>query len=360
MSSVPISFPILQMKLAKKNSLAETSNTSKKRSFGRRIQFDAARVAIGKKVFSHQCTLQIQPGSVHPYLRISYIRDGASSTSKKEVHTIHDESIKELRYFLAEQDEETEEEDTLRATASSGGDGLSFLAMRIAPTKENGLKTFSSAYLQNCDEDDNDKRYVVIELRSDDDFIAALDEKLRGHATFGGYFTEQSRLDRNQAKKYSSALIKDDRKDRQNRASMPGKRKTRSSTRTATAKSELSQNKIHLFFPFDAEEKIFEDACKNLQELRGKVPFDSEDGLKWEAPVLRKGRGEDSSLASHSAAAAASAFEDDGEGGFSSTSSAPSKTSTRTHFMTIRQDEMERLEQGEFLNDTLIDFFMRW
>jgi len=346
-----------EMKLAKKNSLAETSN--KKRSFGRRIQFDAARVAIGKKVFSHQCMLQIQPGSVHPYLRISYIRDGASSTSKKGVHTIHDESIKELRYFLAEQDEETEEEDTLRATASSGGDGLSFLAMRIAPTKENGLKTFSSAYLQNCDEDDNDKRYVVIELRSDDDFIAALDEKLRGHATFGGYFTEQSRLDRNQAKKYSSALIEDDRKDRQNRASMPGKRKTRSSTSTATAKSESSENKIHLVFPFDAEEEIFEDACKNLQELGGKVPVDSEDGLKWEAPVLRKGHDEDSFLASHSAAAAASASEDDGEGGFSSTSSAPSK-STRTHFMTIRQDEMERLEQGEFLNDTLIDFFMRW
>ena len=341
------------MKLVKNNSLTETSN--EKRSFGRRMEFDAARVAIGKKVFSRQCLLQIQAGSVHSYLRISYYRDEASS--KKVVHTIHVESIKELRYFLADQNKE---EGSLQATSSSGGNDPSFLAMRIAPTKENGLKTYTNEYLQNCDEDDNDKRYVVVELRSDDEFIAALDEKLRGHSTFGGYFTEPSRLDRNQAKKYSSALIKDDRKDRQNRASMPGKRKTRSSTRTATAKSELSQNKIHLFFPFDAEEKIFEDACKNLQELRGKVPFDSEDGLKWEAPVLRKGRGEDSSLASHSAAAAASAFEDDGEGGFSSTSSAPSKTSTRTHFMTIRQDEMERLEQGKFLNGALINFFMRW
>ena len=126
------------------------------------------------------------------------------------------------------------------------------------------------------------------------------------------------------------------------------------------ARVAIAANKIHLVFPFDAEEEIFEDACKNLQELGGKVPVDSEDGLKWEAPVLRKGHDEDSFLASHSAAAAASASEDDGEGGFSSTSSAPSKASTRTHFMTIRQDEMERLEQGEFLNDTLIDFFMRW
>ena len=124
--------------------------------------------------------------------------------------------------------------------------------------------------------------------------------------------------------------------------------------------TDNAENKIHLVFPFVAEEKTFEDACKNLQELGGKVPVDSEDGLKWEAPVLRKGHGEDSSLASHSAAAAASASEDDGEGGFSSTSSAPSKTSTRTHFMTIRQDEMERLEQGKFLNGALINFFMRW
>eukprot|EP00563_Minutocellus_polymorphus_P004411 CAMPEP_0181044106 /NCGR_PEP_ID=MMETSP1070-20121207/13080_1 /TAXON_ID=265543 /ORGANISM="Minutocellus polymorphus, Strain NH13" /LENGTH=1161 /DNA_ID=CAMNT_0023122511 /DNA_START=127 /DNA_END=3612 /DNA_ORIENTATION=+ len=346
------------MKLAKQNSLTETSN--KKRNFGRRIEFDAARVAVGKKVFSHQCKLQIQLGSAQPFLRISYVRDGASSSSKKVVHTIHDESIEELRYFLAEQDEEEEGEDSLQATASSGGDGLSFLAMRITPTKKNGLKTFSSAYLQNCDEDDSDKRYVVIELRSDDDFIAALDEKLRGHSIFGGYFTEESRLDQNQAKKYSSALIEDDRKDRQNRASMPGKRKTRSSTRAAAAKSESSENKIHLVFPFDAEEEIFEEACKNLQELGGKVPVASEEGLNWEGPVPRSGHDEHLSSVSRSAGAAASASEEDGEGGFSSTASAPSKASTRTHFMTIRQDEMERLEQGEFLNDTLIDFFMRW
>ena len=109
--------------------------------------------------------------------------------------------------------------------------------------------------------------------------------------------------------------------------------------------TDNAENKIHLVFPFVAEEKTFEDACKNLQELGGKVPVDSEDGLKW--------------------GAALSTSKDDGDGGFSSAASAPLKSgppisSTRTHFMTIRQDEMERLEQGELLNDTLIDFFMRW
>ena len=118
-----------------------------------------------------------------------------------------------------------------------------------------------------------------------------------------------------------------------------------SAARAATVKSESSVNKIRLVFPFDAEKKTFEDACRDLRELGGKVPVVLEDGLKWGAAI--------------------STSEDDGDGGFSSAASAPLKSappisSTRTHFMTIREYEMKRLEQGEFLNDTLIDFFMRW
>ena len=37
-----------------------------------------------------------------------------------------------------------------------------------------------------------------------------------------------------------------------------------------------------------------------------------------------------------------------------------SKGSSRTHYITIRQDDKERLCPGEFLNDSLVDFWMRW
>ena len=345
---------VLQLEQAKQNSLNESSSAP--RAIGSRLYFDAARVAIGKKVFSHQCKFHIQLGSSNPFLRVSYTRDdGATDKSKEQVHTILDGSIRELRYFLAEQDEDSDGEKSMRDTSGSVGDGLSFLAMRIVPTEKNGLQKFSSSYLQNCDEDEDDKRYVVVELRSDDVFTVALDEKLRRHPVFGGYFSEESRLDRDQAKKYSGALIEDDLKDKKKRASMPGKRKTRSSSRAAKAKSD-SDDKIHLVYPFDAEEDFLENACKDLHELKGMLPVVEDGRFHWTEPA----NSEKSSSYSSSAAAAASTSDDNGEGASANVASAPPKATARTHYLTIRQDEMERLEPGEFLNDTLIDFFMRW
>jgi Ulp1 family protease len=32
----------------------------------------------------------------------------------------------------------------------------------------------------------------------------------------------------------------------------------------------------------------------------------------------------------------------------------------RTHYLSITREDYQRLEPGEFLNDTLIDFFMKW
>ena len=34
--------------------------------------------------------------------------------------------------------------------------------------------------------------------------------------------------------------------------------------------------------------------------------------------------------------------------------------SSRMHYVTIRDEDIERLCPGQFLNDTLVDFFMRW
>jgi hypothetical protein len=39
---------------------------------------------------------------------------------------------------------------------------------------------------------------------------------------------------------------------------------------------------------------------------------------------------------------------------------AETKTRGRAHFLTVRVEDYERLEPGEFLNDTLIDFWMQW
>jgi Ulp1 family protease len=34
--------------------------------------------------------------------------------------------------------------------------------------------------------------------------------------------------------------------------------------------------------------------------------------------------------------------------------------SLRSHYLTIRENEMAKLEPGQLLNDTLVDFWMSW
>jgi Ulp1 family protease len=36
------------------------------------------------------------------------------------------------------------------------------------------------------------------------------------------------------------------------------------------------------------------------------------------------------------------------------------KRKSRGHFLTIREEDLSRLSPGEFLNDTLVDFWMQW
>lgn len=68
---------------------------------------------------------------------------------------------------------------------------------------------------------------------------------------------------------------------------------------------------VILVFPYPFEQGFLKSACKGLHELGGEVLF-------------------------------------------------PLERTARTHYLTIRQDEMKRLESGELMNDTLIDFAMKW
>ena len=36
------------------------------------------------------------------------------------------------------------------------------------------------------------------------------------------------------------------------------------------------------------------------------------------------------------------------------------RKSGRKHYMTIREDDKDRLTEGQYLNDALVDFWMRW
>mmetsp|Transcript_11415 Transcript_11415/g.23336 ORF Transcript_11415/g.23336 Transcript_11415/m.23336 type:complete len:367 (+) Transcript_11415:2235-3335(+) len=353
-----------QMRQAMKNSLEDTSG-ARLRKMGNRIKVDAVRIAIGKKVFSHGCEFSFQPGTHAPFLRLRYKKEAKDNmpTAKKdedEVHSITPDSIEEMHYFLADKnDEESELDDSSNLELSSGSDAMSFLAMRIKPNKSNRLNKFSSAYLQSTDGAEKKdlalKQYIVVELRSDDEFETNMLEALRKSPSLSAFLAEESQLQKRSAKRYIGALLEDDRKDRQSRAASPKRRKTRSSSRTVESKLSLEDNKTILVYPFEADEQVFDDACKDMTEVGGKVIV--ERGQVDDRNVWGKPQAIEPSFSVGPESEAATSTDDNDAAASSSASNGPSG---RTHYLTIRNDDMDRLEQGEFLNDTLIDFFMRW
>lgn len=133
-------------------------------------------------------------------------------------------------------------------------------------------------------------------------------------------------------KEYTAALIEDTEKENINR-----RRSTRLSRANAKKKSNTSDKPI-LVFPFKAGDDEFFTAASTLKELnlaRGQTIVESE------RPSIQP---QDSDLNEAQA-------ENENE---------RVKGSARTHYITIREDDMERLEPGEFLNDSLVDFWMKW
>ena len=105
----------------------------------------------------------------------------------------------------------------------------------------------------------------------------------------------------------------------------------------ARTKRKEGENELLLVYPFDVDEAILTDATAGLKELGG-------DSLGVQTP---HDVGEQPALAA--------SLDQDAQGDITN-----SKGSSRTHYITIRQDDKERLCPGQFLNDSLVDFWMRW
>lgn len=105
-----------------------------------------------------------------------------------------------------------------------------------------------------------------------------------------------------------------------------------SESKESENKKKDSENKLLVVYPFGVDEAILSEAASGLKELGGDLlGIDDMDDTKPPA------------------ASAMHDVEDDVKG-----------KSSRTHYVTIRDDDVERLCPGQFLNDTLVDFWMRW
>jgi hypothetical protein len=134
---------------------------------------------------------------------------------------------------------------------------------------------------------------------------------------------------------YTKALVEDDKAEKAKRRSGP---RTRSKGKSKVLSD--SENKLLVVYPFKADEEQLQHISSELKELGG-------DRLGVDEVVtdveMVDALGEDAEVE---------------EGG--GNNRAETGSSSRTHHISIREDDKERLEPGQFLNDAIVDFWLSW
>ena len=123
----------------------------------------------------------------------------------------------------------------------------------------------------------------------------------------------------------AKALQEDGRKESAARLSCIARKRS-----GGNEKKNEADNKLLLIYPFDFDKEKLSKAASGLKELGGDLLGLDRTEVSAQGQVDRDQVSEEL------------------------------KKSSRTHYVTIRDDDKERLCQGQFLNDTLVDFWMRW
>ena len=200
-----------------------------------------------------------------------------------------------------------------------------FMSLQVRPDNANGLDKYTSAY--QIDADDAIRKYIVVEFSADTDLqqLLGLFKVMRSCEP---YAAEDCALSSEDADAYCKALV-------------VGKRRHESVRVTDSFVGGRPEDTVLLVYPFDGDVAAMEGAAEGMQEASGALfsKINAED-----APTGRVVADDSSSE---------SPVGND-------TGTAKARADQRKHFCTIQVRDFERLCPGEFLNDSLIDFWMQW
>lgn len=213
-------------------------------------------------------------------------------------------------------------------TKRSFGRDFSFLAMQILPSQEtNDLHKYSSAYRPKEGEPSK-LQFIVLEFRTDEDHGDCC--KKIGE-TLAPIIGEPGVVARHERSHFAEALIEHSRKTSRTR-------QKQQSTFTAGRDGES----ILLVYPFAGDPAQIYGAAKDLREASGKM-LGSSDGLA----------SDDDDVLELQPCASKLSLESDAK-------TPEVKTKVRQTYVTIRVKDYERLDPEEWLNDSLVDFWMQW
>ena len=245
-----------------------------------------------------------------------------------------------------------------------------FISMIVQRTDDNGLKNYPDDYVARKG---NAYKYIVVEFRSGKHVEELLNDIATAKATnksnlFGStLWNREKPLSISEVPKYAKALLNASTQtspDRKPQATRQARRSTRRSCRRGLLSTVSKRKKeflgsrrgddVLLVYPFAADAKLIEYAAKNLNEA------------EFHSLSNPPKNHIDVDAACHSSSSAAKIQEVDKSGLGDMTAAKDeqkplvNKVKQRAHYLTIRADDYDRLDSGEFLNDTLIDFWMQW
>jgi Ulp1 family protease len=275
-------------------------------------------------------------------------RRGAAQKEKgsQEYQTIKFDlanDLREVKYYIAGDTSDNEEASVKSSDELT--ESMSFLAMKVEISKSSNFR-YPNHYKPNARDDS--KGFILVEFRSDTDFTELL-QRVETINSLCPYFDKDAQLTTKTADRYCQPFIKD------------SKNETRMSRNSI--ESPMSRNKegflagkkeedILLVYPFDGDKELIEKTAEGLNEASRGGPCNADSSL--ERVAVEAMEIDTTDLEVSDAGKALSEGSDKGE------VEAETKNRGRAHFLTVRVEDYERLEPGEFLNDTLIDFWMQW
>ena len=328
-------------------------NESQRRKFGSRGTADVIRIAFGNKIISSGCQFTFQPSTNTPFFTLGY-RLAESNNPTKDNECCHNFylndkcNILEMQYFMSCEEEdsmdnypsnEKEVEKKVNNSSNTDFNPNSFLAIRVSPNKENGLDSYPNNYQQEEGEPKSfgkmKKYYVVVEMRNNEEFESILRTMKKSPVL--SPFLKGKALSLDDTKKYAMVLKEDQEKGTIQRLESLRRRSKRKNN---TSKSISTDDEILLVYPFPCPSQKLENTMEGLIEAGGSVcTYVNKKDVVWNnkkgGEILKE---KDKVL----------------------TEKEIHPKLGRAHYLTVREEDFKRLEPKEFLNDTIIDFWMKW
>jgi hypothetical protein len=295
------------------------------------ITADIIRVALGTKILHLECSATFNLKDCALTIKYKTARRRSSRNSVGSPHDVADplvinlRDLLELKYFVPQADDEVDEREV-----------SNFLSLRVTPNRRNGLAVFPNCY--KPDSDDPQHKFIVIEFRYEKQ-LEEMRKLMLQHETLQVFISEESRLQSVEAKDFCVVLQADTDKEAENRPSKSP------SQRISTFLVGKKPKEVLLVYPFNGDSKEIDNAAEGLNEL--KEPSSDADVESGENAVDINLKVDPSSEKEN----------EDEDTNRKKTQEAPEESRAELELTT---ETFERLDDGVYLDDTLIDFWCTW